>query len=189
MENRSTVQVWNHLQKNDSLFYAIVNREITEENLERIRTNPNKFIPPVLFATAQYIFQNKDKDEAVFWYYVALLRAMNDTQQNELLFDRNKHIVFIYTQIFGRSIETYTTTNIQYTEKQILAACDYVRENHGLYSSAWIYLDGAEQEKDIPDIIINSQENKKQRLLTVNKFEENLNKYLKGKLTDEFKYK
>lgn len=192
LENGDTAQVWNHLQKNDSLFYALITQDIKEEQLDAIRVNADAFIPPVIFALAQDLFDNGSKNEAVFWYYVALLRAMNDTQQEELLFDKNKHTIFLYTQIFGKSIETYSTANIDQSEKLILAACDYVREFPALYSSSWIFLDGAENEKDLADFPVtskNSQEIKQQRLCTVDKFEENLNKYLNGEITDKFKYK
>lgn len=191
MQNKNTAQVWEHLQKNDSLFYAIVNREISEENIELIKENPDKFIPPVVFATAQYIFQNEDKEEAVFLYYTALLRAMNDAHQEKKLFDKNKHTVFIYTQIFGRSIAEYTFSNLAVTEQQVRDAGEEVKETPSHYNSAWIYFDGAEYRQVIADLQNeekDSIEQEKQRKLIVSNFENNLENFLEGKLLDQFKY-
>lgn len=190
-QNQKTENLGKHLQENDSLFYVIIAKEQVEESLDSVRENADEFIPPVLFAMAQYFFENEEKDQAVFWYYVALLRAMNDTQQEDLLFNKNKHTIFIYTQIFGRSIERYAFTNILYTKNQILEACDYVRKNPALYSSAWIYFDGAEKEKDILDLrsmALSSAEEEIIRIGTVKKFEKNLEKFLKGEKLDKFIY-
>jgi len=177
-ENYSTAKdLQIHLQENNELFYKILDQEITD--VDELLENKNIYIPPVLFALAEELFSKGKKEKAVFIYYLALIRSLVDIKQKEIFVNRNQKIIELYTQHFGRSINFYVESNFEKAENQILKACEYVKNHPADYSFKWIYLDGAETEKDISYIENISFDSKKQEKITfevLSKIKKNLEK-------------
>ena len=73
----------NYVSKQDPVRYAeniVLNKTDKEkkELLNYVMNNPEKVLPITYMALADYIYENDNKKEALFWYYVGSLRSYED---------------------------------------------------------------------------------------------------------------
>ena len=54
------------------------NKTLKQQTVDVIVKNPNNYNPPVIYALSKELYDNNQKDEATFWFYVAQLRARYD---------------------------------------------------------------------------------------------------------------
>jgi hypothetical protein len=114
--------------------------EILEKNLGTILLNPNKYNPTVLYVVSLKLFEQEKKDDAVFWYYVAQLRARYDSN---LCLDKSaKQAAGQLGSMFGKKINPYAFEDLVELEIIVNKAIAFVKENEEDYDHRWINLHG-----------------------------------------------
>ena len=108
--------------------------------IDNIRENPNDFNPPVLYALSRELFEQENKDEACYWFYLAQLRGRYDA--NLCMDNSAKQASMILTIEYGQDINKYALQDIDELEKTIAKVVNYVRENEENYDHRWINLHG-----------------------------------------------
>ncbi|MES2062960.1 MAG: hypothetical protein V4456_13625 [Bacteroidota bacterium] len=106
--------------------------------IDSVQKNPNIYIPPVLYALAYALFQQNKKDDAIYWFYLAQLRARYDVNRCT---DKTASAAQ-YNQVFGPSINEYAFANLDLLEKTIPKIIIFVENNEELYDQRWINLSG-----------------------------------------------
>lgn len=113
---------------------------LKKQTVENIIKTPNNYNPPVLYALSKELFDNGQKDEATFWFYVAQLRARYDA--NLCLDNSAKQGVTILNNEYGPNINQYAFQNIEFLEKTVKKVVDFVKENDENYDHRWLNLHG-----------------------------------------------
>lgn len=108
--------------------------------IENILKSPNDYNPPVLYALSRALFQQGNKDEAMFWFYVAQLRARYDA--NLCMDNSAKDATSILTDEYGPEINKYAFQDIDKLEKTMNRVVNFVRTNMENYDHRWINLHG-----------------------------------------------
>lgn len=116
------------------------NQQLKKQTVETILKAPNSFNPPVIYALSKELFNRDKKHEAVFWFYVAQLRARYDA--NLCLDTSAKQAVSMLNSTYGPAINEYAMKNIDFLEKTINQVVAFVRENEETYDHRWINLHG-----------------------------------------------
>ncbi len=116
------------------------NNAIKQQTLDRILNNPNFYNPPVLYAVSHELFIQDKKDEAMYWFYIAQLRARYDS--NLCLDDSAKQAVSILNNYYGPDINKYAFLDIEKLEKTVAKVVDFVKTNDVNYDQRWINLHG-----------------------------------------------
>jgi len=108
--------------------------------IENVKENPNNYNPPVLYALSHELFEQGNKDEACYWFYLAQLRARYDAS---LCLDNSaKQAVTILNNEYGPEINKYAFQDIDKLEKTVTKVVNYLRENEENYDHRWINLHG-----------------------------------------------
>lgn len=116
------------------------NPAISGQAISEVLANPNAFTPPVLYALANTLFQNEEKDQAAFWFYVGQLRARVDAN---LCKDKSaRQMVTQLNNMFGFDINQYTFQDIEKLKVTVDKVVDYVKTNPENYDHRWIALHG-----------------------------------------------
>jgi hypothetical protein len=105
------------------------NNAIKQQTLDQILNNPNFYNPPVLYAVSRKLFIQEKKDEAMYWFYIAQLRARCDS--NLCLDDSAKQAVSILNNYYGPDINKYAFQDLNKLEKIVVKVVDFVRTNDG----------------------------------------------------------
>jgi len=114
--------------------------EILKKNIETILSNPNKYNPTVLYVVSLKLFEQEKKDDAVFWYYVAQLRARYDSN---LCLDRSaKQAASQIGSMFGQKINPYAFGDLKKLETTVNKVIAFVKDNEEEYDHRWINLHG-----------------------------------------------
>ena len=116
------------------------NKTLKQQTVDVIVKNPNNYNPPVIYALSKELYDNNQKDEATFWFYVAQLRARYDA--NLCLDNSAKQGVSILNNAYGPNINKYAFQNIEYLEKTVKKVVDFVKENNENYDHRWLNLHG-----------------------------------------------
>lgn len=156
-------------QKQDILFYSLLENNIQSDEIQKIVLKSEDYIPPVLFALAKNYLDKSQSDKALYYYFIADLRTRIDLGENELLYDRRKEILDLYKFHFGKSL---SQTFLKYPEKTYRifedAAAEVERTSRN-YSSLWLYFDGTENQQKLLDLneeLANSKSlNSKEKIL------------------------
>ena len=115
-------------------------KEQKKETIEIVLKNPNDFNPPVLYALSQELFQQGDKENAFFWFYVAQLRARYDV--NLCMDNSAKQAVSVLNNKYGPEINKSAFQDIDKLEKTVNKVVEFVRTNNENYDHRWINLHG-----------------------------------------------
>ena len=108
--------------------------------IDSILSKPNDYNPPVLYALANELFSQNKKDDAVFWFYTAQLRARYNA--NLCMDNTAKQAVSILNNTYGPDINKYAFKDIEKLEKIVMKVIDFVRSNNENYDPRWINLHG-----------------------------------------------
>lgn len=102
--------------------------------------SPTKFTPGVLFALSAALFEQGNKDESMFWFLVADLRARYDAQRCADVSARSG--VQALRQNFGQFIYPYMRQNTDKLEATIPKALAWDTSHAYNYDNRWINLHG-----------------------------------------------
>ena len=130
------------IAKHNEIIQVLLGNDKKQKELaiENIRENPNEFIPVVLYALSRELFQQGNKDEAMYWFYVAQLRARYDA--NLCMDNSAKQAVSVLNNEFGPEINQYAFQDIDKLEKTVNKVVEFVRTNTENYDHRWINLHG-----------------------------------------------
>lgn len=116
------------------------NKELKQQTVEIILKNPSYYNPPVIYALSRELYNQEKKDDAMYWFYVAQLRARYDAN---LCMDKSaKQAVSILNNNYGPDINEYAFQDIDKLEKTVIKLVDFVRKNEENYDHRWINLHG-----------------------------------------------
>jgi hypothetical protein len=114
--------------------------ELKEQMAEIILGNPNYYNPVVLYAMSQHLFEQGEKEVAIFWFLVAKLRGRYDAN---LCMDRSaRQALTMLNMQFGQDIGPYALQDLKRLERTISEAVAFVRDNEEDYDHRWISLHG-----------------------------------------------
>lgn len=116
------------------------NNVIKQQTLDSILKNPNFYNPTVLYAVSRELFIKDKKDEGMYWFYVAQLRARYDS--NLCLDETAKQAVSILNNYYGSDINKYAFQDLNKLEEIVVKVVDFVRTNDENYDHRWINLHG-----------------------------------------------
>jgi len=108
--------------------------------IDSVLTKPNQYNPIILYAISHQLFEKNKKDEAMFWYYVAQLRARYDT--NLCLDENAKQLTGFLGMMFGQDINPYAFKNIKKLKNTIDKVISFVRNNDEEYDHRWLNILG-----------------------------------------------
>ncbi len=112
--------------------------------IDSVEKDPNKYIPPVLYALSNNLFAQKKYSEACFWFYVAQLRARYDVNRCA---DKTAD-ASAYNESFGPAINEYASKHLDNLKIIIPKVVDFVRSNEEQYDQRWINLGGMDAMKE-----------------------------------------
>jgi hypothetical protein len=107
---------------------------------DSIIAKPNNYNPMVLYVLSSTLFEQKKKDEAMYWYYVAQLRARYDA--NLCLDVSAKQTASYLGSMFGAEINPYAFKNVKKLEATVDKVVAFVKNNEEEYDHRWINLSG-----------------------------------------------
>ena len=116
------------------------NEKLKQQTVDSILKNPNFYNPPVIYALSRELFNQDKKDDAMYWFYVAQLRARYDA--NLCMDNSAKQAVSILNGEYGPNINKYALQDIDKLEKTVTKVVDFVRANEENYDHRWINLHG-----------------------------------------------
>ena len=100
--------------------------------------SPNTYDPPVLYALSKALFTSGKYNDAIFWFYLAQLRARYDVNRCA---DKTASAAQ-YNQTFGPDINQYAFAHLSDLEKAISRVIAFERSNEEKYDQRWINLTG-----------------------------------------------
>lgn len=109
-------------------------------NIKLVLQSPTKFSPCVLFALSAALSERGDKDDAIFWFLVADLRAHYDAQR--CADDSARSGALVLRQQFGESIYPYMRQNSNKLESAIPKVLLWDESHAYDYDHRWINLHG-----------------------------------------------
>lgn len=105
-----------------------------------VSQNPNKYSPPVLYVLAAMLFEDAKQNEAMYWFYLAQLRARYDA--NRCADETARQAITILNNGFGPPINEYAFKHTDQLKITIANVVKFVQENEELYDNRWINLHG-----------------------------------------------
>lgn len=115
-------------------------KKLKQQAVDSILKNPNFYNPPVIYALSRELFNQDNKDDAMYWFYVAQLRARYDA--NLCMDNSAKQAVSILNGEYGPEINNYAFQDIDKLEKTVTKVVDFVKKNEENYDHRWINLHG-----------------------------------------------
>ncbi|MCJ0742816.1 hypothetical protein [Pedobacter montanisoli] len=116
------------------------NKKLKQQIVDSILKNPNFYNPPVIYALSRELFNQDQKDDAMYWFYVAQLRARYDA--NLCVDNSAKQAVSVLNGEYGPDINKYAFQDIDKLEKTVTKVVGFVRANEENYDQRWINLHG-----------------------------------------------
>ena len=116
------------------------NKKLKQQTVDSILKNPNFYNPPVIYALSRELFNQDKKDDAMYWFYVAQLRARYDA--NLCMDNSAKQAVSVLNGEYGPDINKYAFQDIDKLEKTVNKVVDFVKTNNENYDHRWINLHG-----------------------------------------------
>lgn len=110
--------------------------------LDRVRSAPERFQPPVLYVMSQLLFKAGQKEEAAFWFYAGQLRARFDA--NRCADPTARPAVDVMNQNFGGPINRYLFQDLDNAQELIIKVVEWDRKTPYAYDPRWINLHGAQ---------------------------------------------
>lgn len=111
-----------------------------QQTVNDILKSPNSFNPPVIYALSRKLFNWGKKDEAVYWFYVAQLRARYDA--NLCMDNSASQGVSVLNNEYGPDINKYALQDFGKLENTVNKVVEFVRKNNENYDHRWLNLHG-----------------------------------------------
>ena len=103
------------------------NKKSKKQAIDSVLNNPNYYNPPVIYALSKELFNQNEKDEAMYWFYVAQLRARYDAN---LCMDKSaKQAVSVLNNEYGPEINKYAFQDIDKLEKTVNKVVEFISKN------------------------------------------------------------
>nr|WP_294796467.1 hypothetical protein [uncultured Mucilaginibacter sp.] len=109
-----------------------------EALMESVQFSANNYTPGLLYILSAALFADEKKDKAMFWFYVAQLRARYDANR---CVDKTASAAR-YNSIIGLPINEYALANLDVLKRTIDSVVTYVRLNEENYDQRWINMEG-----------------------------------------------
>ena len=103
---------------------------------ERIIKNPNKYSPLHLYKASNDLFEEGQKDEAVFWYSVGQLRARYDANRTNDTTAASG--VTVLNMRYGEFINKYAFADVEKLKTTVRAVLEFVENNEEKYDPTWL---------------------------------------------------
>ncbi|MBY0358054.1 MAG: ankyrin repeat domain-containing protein [Candidatus Obscuribacterales bacterium] len=131
-----------HTSNDIKLMQVLANGSPAEKarNIKLVLQSPTKFSPGVLFALSAALSEHGDKDDAMFWFLVAELRAQYDAQR--CADDSARPGALVLRRQFGESIYPYMRQNADKVESAIPKVLAWDTAHSYDYDYRWINLHG-----------------------------------------------
>ena len=110
--------------------------------IKDVMNDPNKYVPPVLLAYAEQVFEAGHPEVAMFWYYTAQLRARSDA--NKSLDKSVQRGVTALSVRFGTNIGTYAEQHLDQLELVMQKVLSWDEQSERNYNPKWVALLGDE---------------------------------------------
>jgi hypothetical protein len=108
--------------------------------MKQVMASPDKYCPVVLCALSNLLFDDGNKNEAVFWFYAGMLRVRMDAMRCA---DKTaREGVHIVNQNYGRDIIPYAMQNPAKLKATIARVVEWDRKTPYNYDRRWINLHG-----------------------------------------------
>lgn len=109
----------------------------------RINANPDDFVPPVLFAYADFLYRKGEEEKSLFWYSLAQIRTMVDVQLTQEDFRNSaQETMNLYQSIFSRRLSDLAFKDLSRWGVIQKAALVYVQNHKEFYDRSWVFSDG-----------------------------------------------
>ena len=110
------------------------------EAINNVLTSPSEYAPPVLFSISGALFDSGKKNEAMFWYYAAQLRARSDANKSYDISSRQA--VNILSKHDGVKINKFAFSDIENLKKIVETVVAWDKKTGRNYDPRWIALHG-----------------------------------------------
>lgn len=107
-----------------------------------VQGHPNEVTPPVLFALAYQLYQQKHYHDAMFWFYTAQLRARSDA--NKSLDNSVQQGVTKLSEQFGSEISAYGLSHPDEMELAMVQTLRWDKTSQRRYNPRWVALHSTE---------------------------------------------
>ena len=108
--------------------------------ISAIRNRPEDFAPPVFYVLSSVLFEQNNKDEAVFWFYAGQLRGRIDAN---ICADKSaRSAVSALNQKFGAPINQYSFANMSLLTNTVERVLAWEENTPCRYDRRWINLHG-----------------------------------------------
>lgn len=132
--------------ENNQLFQTLIARSDTaaiNPIMRAIKAAPNQFIPPVLFAFSNVLYERGEPEAGLYYFCLAQLRANYDANLAVEDLQRFTHkMVTIYETNFGNVFSRFAVIHPRVFTATIYRVVKFVKQHEGAYNHHWIYLDG-----------------------------------------------
>lgn len=115
-------------------------KKLKQQTVNGILKNPNFYNPPVIYVLSRELFNQDKKEDAMYWFYVAQLRARYDA--NLCMDNSAKQAISVLNGEYGPEINKYAFQDIDKLEKTVTRVVDFVRANEENYDHRWLNLHG-----------------------------------------------
>lgn len=140
-ENSDTIQL-------KDVFYRLLEEGNATRLIDEIRESPDDYEPPVLFAMANKLFLSGQKEEAVFWFYLAQVRSLYTKHLAEsYLQETAQNKIDLYLSNFGSEIKPYALSQPQLLARLMGEIEAYLNQNKENYNLLWLY----SKEEELPN--------------------------------------
>ena len=117
---------------------STIDRNQRQKLADSIKQSPNIYMPPDLYALSYYLFNTERQNEAMFWFYLAQLRARYDVNRCA---DKTASAVN-YNDTFGPPINQYAFAHLDTLRQVIRRVVAFEKINNEAYDQRWINLTG-----------------------------------------------
>ncbi len=110
--------------------------------IKQVMNDPDKYVPPILFAYAEQVYKAGHYEVAMFWYYTAQLRARSDA--NKSLDKTVQKGVTLLGQRYGTEIGPYALSHLDQLELVMNQVLTWDETANRKYNPKWVVLLGEE---------------------------------------------
>jgi hypothetical protein len=110
------------------------------EVIKKITGSPENYAPPVLYLTSSILFEDKKRDEAMFWFYAGQLRGRIDAN---ICADKTAgSAVGALNDMFGVPINKYAFKDVSKLKQTVEKVIEWEEKTECKYDRRWINLHG-----------------------------------------------